>query len=202
MIAVERQEALFGLLEQNIALNQLGAQVRALRMDIRALLSQDTPLEASPSASHGKFELRAHSADLVLCNPPYFKKGDRRPSANPERAAARHELHGGLGDFVDAARYILKQRGRLKIILPPIRLAELLECVAGTDLAMESMRFFHSRADSDAYLVESVLRRGGSPDMRVRPPLYIYQSADDYSEEVGQRIDGAAAPASPNSPCQ
>ena len=188
VVAVERQEALFGLLEQNIEQNQLQQQVRALRLDIRDI-----------RADSGR-GLPAHSADLVLCNPPYFKKGERRPSANPERAAARHELHGGLGDFVDAARYILKQRGRLKIILPPIRLAELLSCIEGTDLAMETMRFFHSRADSDAYLVESVLRRGGAPDMRVRAPLFIYQNADDYSDEVRRRVDGAAALAEPMEP--
>lgn len=194
VVAVERQEALFGLLEQNIEANRLQQQVRALRLDIRDIRAPNR-VDSAPG-------LAAHSADLVLCNPPYFKKGDRRPSANPERAAARHELHGGLGDFVDAARYILKQRGRLKIILPPIRLPELLGCIEGTDLAMETMRFFHSRADSDAYLVESVLRRGGAPDMRVRAPLFIYQNADDYSEEVRRRVDGAAALAEPMEPQQ
>lgn len=184
VVAIERQQALFGLLEQNISLNGLEKRVRARQIDIREIRTGgecNQPL--------------AHSADLVLCNPPYFKKGARRPSQNPERAAARHELHGGLGDFVDAARYILKQRGRLKIILPPIRLADLFGCLNGADLAVETIRFFHSRADDDAYLVESVLRRGGAPDMRVRAPLYIYQNADDYTDEVRRRVDGAAVPA-------
>lgn len=186
VVALERQEALFGLLKRNIAVNQLADQVRGVRVDIREI--------PAGGAANDKLGISPHSADLVLCNPPYFKKGARRPSQNPERAAARHELHGGLGDFVGAARYILTQRGRLKIILPPIRLAELLSCAAGTDLAVETLRFFHSRADTAAYLVECVLRRGGSPDMQVRPPLYIYQIADDYSDEVRRRVDGAAMP--------
>jgi tRNA1Val (adenine37-N6)-methyltransferase len=186
VIAVERQEALFGLLEQNIEVNQLGERVQALKADIR---------EFAGGSSGPQRVLAAHSVDLVLCNPPYFRAGERRPSANAERAAARHELHGGLADFVDAARYVLKQRGRLKIILPPIRMADLLQSIESTDLDVESLRFFHSRADADAYLVESVLRRGGSPDLKVRPPLYIYKNADDYSDEVQRRVDAAASPA-------
>lgn len=175
VLAVERQPSLFALLERNIAANDLQARVEALCADIREF----------------RDALAAHSANLVVCNPPYFRKGERRPSAHPQRAAARHELHGGLGDFVDAARYVLAQRGRLKIILPPIRLADLMDAVDQTDLAFESMRFFHSRADTDAYLVESVLRRGGAPDLKVRPPLYIYRNAEDYSEEVARRVTEA-----------
>lgn len=175
VVAVERQDSLFGLLEQNISLNELSERVDAVHGDLREFRDL----------------LEPHSADLVCSNPPYFRKGERRPSNHAERAAARHELHGELSDFVDAARYVLRQRGRLKIILPPIRLADLMHAADGTDLTFESMRFFHSREDTDAYLVESVLRRGGAPDLKVRPPLYIYRNADDYTEEVERRIEQA-----------
>ncbi len=173
VLGVERQTSLFDLLHRNIELNDLDERVSAVQADVREY----------------REHLEPHSAELVVCNPPYFRKGARRPSANAQRAAARHELHGGLADFVDAACYVLEQRGRLKIILPPIRLADLIAAADATDLAFESMRFFHSRADTDAYLVESVLRRGGAPDLKVRPPLYIYKNAEDYTDEVQRRID-------------
>lgn len=180
VLAVERQDALFGLLERNIALNELEDRVEASHVDLRDFRDALTP----------------HSADLVVCNPPYFRKGERRPSSHPERAAARHELHGGLSDFVAAAGYVLEQRGRLKLILPPIRLPDLFAAIEPTDFAFESMRFFHSRADTSAYLVESVLRRGGAPDIDVRAPLYIYRDAKDYTDEVEQRIARAPRPPS------
>jgi tRNA1Val (adenine37-N6)-methyltransferase len=179
VIAVERQESLFELLEQNVADNDLAGQIDPVRGDVREF----------------RDILEPHSADLVVCNPPYFRQGERRPSSHAERAAARHELNGELADFVNAARYVLDQRGRLKVILPPLRLADLIAAADQTDLRFESMRFFHSRADTSAYLVESVLRRGGAPDLEVRPPLYIYQNADDYTEEVQQRIEQAPGPA-------
>ena len=60
-VAVERHEGLLDLLAQNVARNDLSARVTILGADLRTL-------KPSP---------HAHAADLVLCNPPYFK-----PSAN------------------------------------------------------------------------------------------------------------------------
>jgi tRNA1Val (adenine37-N6)-methyltransferase len=172
VVAVERQPSLVDLLEANIERNDLAERVEAIEGDVRDFREL----------------LEPHWADLVVCNPPYYRRGERRPSQKPQRAAAHHELHGTLDDFVDAARYALDQRGRLKIIIPPLRLADLMATTAQGDLTVESLRFFHSRVDTDAYLVEALLRRGGSPDVRVRPPLYIYKNADDYSDEVARRI--------------
>ncbi|MGM0557212.1 MAG: tRNA1(Val) (adenine(37)-N6)-methyltransferase [Myxococcota bacterium] len=178
VVCVERQPQLAELLRINVARNQLEGRVEAVEVDLREFREQ----------------LDAHSADLVVCNPPYYRKGQRRPSQNPERASAHHELHGTIADFVRAAAYILRQRGWLKIILPPVRSPDLLHAVRDTDLSLHSMRYYHSRADEDAYLLETVFRRGGAPDVRVRPPLYIYRNADDYSDEVRSRVAHAAQP--------
>lgn len=178
ILCVERQPQLAALLRENIERNELGGRVEAIEADLRAFRAQ----------------LDAHCANLVVCNPPYYREGQRRPSENSERASAHHELHGTLADFVRAATYVLDQRGWLKVIIPPIRLSDLFVALDETDLSLHSMRFFHSNAADDAYLVEAVARRGGSPDVRVRPPLYIYRDADDYSDEVQSRIERAARP--------
>lgn len=178
VICVERQPQLAELLRQNIEYNALDDRVEARQVDLREFRDQ----------------LDAHSADLVVCNPPYYRRGQRRPSTHAERAAAHHELHGTLADFINAAAYVLEQRGWLKVIIPPIRMSDLIEASGSTDLSLHTMRFFHSRATEDAYLLEVVLRRGGSPDVRVRPPLYIYRNEEDYSKEVQSRIDRAARP--------
>lgn len=175
VVAVERQDSLFELLRANIEENDLGDRVTALRGDVREIEEL----------------LSSHTADLVLCNPPYYREGQRRVSEDGERAAARNELAGTLADFVDAAQYVLDQRGRLKLIIPPIRIRDLYRAVEGTDLSFESVRFFHSRDDEDAYLGEYVLRRGGAPDVRVRSPLIVYDGEGSYAPEVRARIDSA-----------
>jgi tRNA1Val (adenine37-N6)-methyltransferase len=172
---VERQPALFALIERNIEHNGLGERVGALHTDVR-----------------DRTELRAHSADLVVCNPPYHKEGTKRPSHSAERAAAMIELNGELGDFVRAACYVLKPRARLKLVVPPDRLPDLHRIVPETDFSFETMRFFHPSPGDDAYLVELVLRRSGRALPKVLSPLFIRDEEGTYTPEVQQRIASVA----------
>jgi tRNA1Val (adenine37-N6)-methyltransferase len=177
--AVERHEGLLALLRDNIAANDMASRVEALHADVR---------EARAS-------LPAHVAELVLCNPPYFVAGSHLTSQHDERASARHELNGDLGDFVAAAFHVLRPAGYLKIILPPNRLAALMESprVRG-DLQIVSLRFVHDSLDKEAYLVECVMRRGGQAVLAIRPPLVIHEADGSYTEEAHARIHGAAVP--------
>lgn len=180
IVAVERRSSLFELLTRNIAHNGMdeGDRVSARRADLR---------------DHREL-FEPHSADLVLTNPPYYPEGDRRPPTDDEKADARHERHGSLEDFIDAAAYVLDQRGYLKLVLPPLRLDDLFVALRGTDLSVDSLRFYHSRADEDAYLFECVARRGGASDMAIRPPLIVYEESGespgrDYGPEVRRRLN-------------
>lgn len=176
VVAVERQDSLYELLVRNIEENGLGDRVEPMHADLRDFRELFDP----------------HSAELVLCNPPYYRHGERRMSEDAERAAARHEVEGTLADFVRAAQYVLDQRGYLKVIIPPLRLGDLYAAAEETDLSFEAIRFFHSREGEDAYLVEALLRRGGAADVRIRSPLFVYAGDGEYGPEVQSRIDGAA----------
>lgn len=172
VVAVERQESLLELLQRNVEENEL-TNVEIVAGDLRDHRELLTP----------------HSADLVLANPPYYPTGRRRPSPVRERAEARHELHGDLGDFVEASAYVLDQRGTLQMFTPPIRMMDAMGAAESTDLSPVEMRFYHAHRSDDAYLIQYRWRRGGAPDFRIRPPLYIYQSEGVYSPEVAGRID-------------
>ena len=65
---------------------------------------------------------------------------------------------------------------------------ESLQAAKTTDLREESLRFYHTNRDEDAYLVQYRWRRGRAPDFAIRPPLYIYQADRVYSREVADRI--------------
>ncbi|MBA2662021.1 MAG: methyltransferase [Bradymonadaceae bacterium] len=177
IVAVDRQSALLALLEQSIALNAL-TNIDVLQADIRDFRTGLAP----------------HSASLVVCNPPYFRPGNQRTSESLERAEARHELHGGLADFIAAARYVLEPGGHLKMITPPTRLGEVYAAIDATDLRLKSLRFFHATAQREAYLVEYVLRRGAVADFVVLPPLVISDSEGVYTAEVAARLVKRVAP--------
>lgn len=178
VLFLELQQPLHGLLRMNIEDNNLEQQCTAVKGDVRQHQLLLTP----------------HSADLVVMNPPYYRIGQGHVSPDRERAAAHQELNGTLRDFIAAARYVLKPRAYLKLVLPPLRLTDLVLEVQKTDFAAESVRFVHAEADRDAYLMEWVFRRGGARRMVVRPPLVLNQPEGGFTREVRNRFAGAALP--------
>jgi tRNA1(Val) A37 N6-methylase TrmN6 len=74
------------------------------------------------------------------------------------------------------------------MITPPLRMMEVLTAAESTDLKPSEVRFFHSHAEADAYLMQYRWRRGSAADFAVRPPLYVYESERVYSREVAKRL--------------
>ncbi|WP_085440564.1 tRNA1(Val) (adenine(37)-N6)-methyltransferase [Magnetofaba australis] len=109
--ALEIQSALAALARQRVQAAALAPRLRIVSGDVRRL-----PPEMTPGAYDG-----------VLLNPPYFAAQAARPCADPTRDAARRELHGDLGDFLAAARTLLKADGAGCIIIRWERRAELLD---------------------------------------------------------------------------
>jgi len=113
------------------------------------------------------------SFDAVVSNPPFRQLGRGRIAPDGERAAARHELHGGLVDFVAAARYLLKQRGRCYLVYLPERLAELLALLREARLEPKRLRCVHGHAGAQASMVLVEARCNGRPGLTVEKPLYV-----------------------------
>lgn len=131
------------------------------------------------------------SCDVVLCNPPYRSAGQGRQAPDSQRAAARHELAGGLEDFLLAAAYLLRNGGRLYLIHLAERLSDLLCGLRERNLEAKRMRMVHSRPGEKARLVLLEGRRCGRAGITVEPPLYVY-AGDGYAEEVMRFYGGAA----------
>ncbi len=104
LVGVERQALSFELLQCNVARNALGDRVQIVQGDLR----DPALLDALP---HRPF-------DLVTGTPPYFPPGTAVPSPDPQRAAARIELHGGVEDYVRSAARVLAPTGRLVLCVP------------------------------------------------------------------------------------
>ncbi len=94
---VEAQEASFALARRNVDENGLGARITLAHGDLR---------EVTRGWPHGP-----HS--LVTGTPPYLPQGTALASPNPQRAAARLELRGGVEDYLAAAARVLAPGGRV-----------------------------------------------------------------------------------------
>jgi tRNA1Val (adenine37-N6)-methyltransferase len=93
---IEAQEISFALARRNVAENGVGARVEVALGDLRDLARP----EAYPPC------------DLVTGTPPYLPLGTALLSPDPQRAAARIELRGGVEDYLLAASRVVAPDGR------------------------------------------------------------------------------------------
>lgn len=166
IVGIEIQTAAAERARCSVALNGLADRVDIVQGDIR-LIRQLLPPQ---------------SFAAVLANPPYRKPGAGRVSPRVERGSARHELHGGLVDFVEAARFLLPTGGRFYLVYLPERLAELLALLQQRGLEPKRLRCVYSRPGDEACLVLVEARRGGGAGLLVEPALYIYEGSQFTSE--------------------
>lgn len=177
MLGIECQPSLVQRARRNVSENGFADSVEIVRGDVR---------EIGQTAERGSF-------DVAVCNPPYRPVGSGRNSPNDERRIARHEVHGGLGDFLSAAEYLLRSKGRVAVIYLAARAVELCVGLRAARLEPKRVRLVHSFVDADAslVLVEAVkLGRGG---LQVLPPLIVFRAGKEYSEEAAAIISGTGS---------
>lgn len=96
LFGIEAQAISAALCRRNIAENGVDHRVTLAEGDLRALCQR----EAYPPC------------DLVTGTPPYLPQGTALLSPDPQRAAARIELRGGVEDYLAAAARVLAPGGR------------------------------------------------------------------------------------------
>lgn len=122
--------------------------------------------------------------DRVIANPPYRSLFSGRINPSASLAQARHELTGGLTDFIQAAAYLLKNRGRFALIHLPERLADILQELRKTDLEPKRLRFVHPMPGRPPKMVLVEAVKSARPGLAVQPPLIIHEQPGQYCREI------------------
>lgn len=105
-------------------------------VDVRPEWVQMARMSAAESGlSNVRFEhcdARVHpgSAELVVCNPPYFQAGRGKRPRDLLKAHARHELAGTLAELIAAAA---RMAPRICLVLPRTRAREASKLLAAQD---------------------------------------------------------------------
>ena len=129
-------------------------------------------------------DLAAGGFDAAACNPPYRPPRSGRVNPDRERLLARHEVEGGLADFVRAGAYLLRHRGRMCLVYPSERAVELFSVMRQHGLEPRRARFVHSFAGAAATLILAEGVKGARTSLTVLPPLVIYRREDEYTDEM------------------
>jgi tRNA1Val (adenine37-N6)-methyltransferase len=170
IFGIEVQAALARLAAENIEANRMADRVTIFAADMKSL----------------RPEMTGGPVDLVVVNPPFYKTGTGRVNPNVQRAAARHELRATLSDVTAAASRMLGGGGRFLAIYTAGRLCDMIAELRAAGIEPKRLRMIQSADHVAAGLVLVDGMKGGSPGVKIPPPLIIYDSRGQYTEEVSR----------------
>ena len=172
---VEKDPAVARLAQENIGLNGLAGRVEAIAAD------------ALDAADRRRAGIAEASADVVICNPPFYSAASVRISPDARRAAAHvvnDEACGGLVEpWLRCFAALTRPSGRMVLIHRVEALGDILRACEGRfgDLAV---RPIHPRADAPALrlLVSGI--KGSRAPLRLLPGFVLHQQNGDFSLEA------------------
>lgn len=167
IIGIEIQEEAVELAKKNIELNELSDQIEIVHQDIQDYVKD------------------AKKAKLIVCNPPFFKVGEKSNlNDNEYLQIARHEIKINLEGIIKSAATILDNKGRFAMVHRPDRMIEIIECMKKYDIEPKRIRFVYPKVgkDSHIFLIEGMYK--GQKGMTIEAPLYAHEDDGCYSQEV------------------
>ena len=165
---VELQADMVDRSMRSMRLNGLNKRIRIIQADLRETKSL----------------LPVTSAQLVVCNPPFWKKGEGQISSHSGEAVARHELEAEFSDICMAAARLLKDGGHFCVIHRAERTAEVIATMTASRLQVSRIRAVHSFSGENAALVLVEGKKNGRGGVKILPPLVIYKEPGVYSQEL------------------
>lgn len=167
---IEIQASMVDRARRSIVLNGMEERIKVIHADIREV--QNT--------------LPGGIAELVLSNPPFWRKGEGKLSANSEEAIARHEINLTLEELVQKGAYLLRQGGKMAVIHRADRLEEAMDIFRRHKTPVRKLRMVHSFINKEARLVLIEAEKNRPGPIKVLPPLVIYDKVGEYGAELQQ----------------
>ena len=165
---IEIQEELAEMAVRSVQLNNLTEVIKIIKGDFRGI--------------HKK--LGGGIFNLVTGNPPYWSPGEGEVSPVESRAVSRHEITGSIEDVVECAGKLLNYQGRFALIYPVDKMLLLFELLRRFHLEPRKIRFIHSFRERPARLLLLEARKSAPAELKVMPPLIIYEKPGQYSPEI------------------
>lgn len=173
---VELQPQIADMAQRTVLLNQLTDRYTVINADIADIYDY----------------LPKDSADIVLCNPPYFPVTEQsQKNPNQALALARHEIATDLASVLQQMSGLLKMNGHGYLVHRPDRLTEILTLCQANRLAPKRLRFIHPKPQRDANILLLELIKDGKPGgLKVIPPLIVSDDHNNYTPAVQELLYG------------
>ena len=161
---LEVQPELCAVARRSVSLNGLKERIDIICGDIKAAKS-----------------LLGTGLDVVITNPPYEKADSGKPHASEYVGIAKRELLCTLEDVAASAAAVLRTGGRLYMIYPTGRFAELMAALSRHRLEPKVVQLVAARADKPPGFALVEARKGARPGMRFLSQLAIYEADGTYT---------------------
>ena len=147
---IEIQPALASLSKETLTLNGLN--------DIFNVIN--VPLQSLGGEYNGKYS-------LILCNPPYKKKGSGEVNGNEDIAMCRHEITITQEEIVEVASKKLKHGGRFCICQRIERFTDLIVSLRQNGLEPKQIQFVSTAPTKAPYLFMVNAVKGVKPQLKI-----------------------------------
>lgn len=168
--ALEKQKMMCDLARKNAEHNNLSGRIEVVEGDI-----------ADADKLLGK-----ESVNVVVCNPPYFKKGSGAEREREEIALSRHESSCDLKGIIESAARILKYGGAFYMVHKVDRMAEAIGYMQAASLEVKNVTLVYPKKDKAADVFISEARKKGSGGMKLNS-LIVYND-DGTMTEAAKRL--------------
>ncbi|AKG36908.1 tRNA1(Val) (adenine(37)-N6)-methyltransferase [Paenibacillus durus] len=165
---IEIQPRLADMARRSVAMNALQEKITIHEGDLRKL---------HLTAGYGVY-------DAVTVNPPYMPLNGSDLKLNTHQAMARHEIGCTLEEVIQACVRLVRTGGKVSMVHRPQRLADIISLMRQNRLEPKSIRFVHPRAHLEANMVLIEAARDGKPEVRIQPPLIVYNEDNEYCPEI------------------
>lgn len=172
---IEIQPRLADMARRSVLLNGLNDKINIIENDLR------------------EWKPEGELYDAVTVNPPYLPLQSGDYKENHHQAMARHEIGCKLEDVISACARSVRIGGRVSMVHRPSRLVDIIDLMRRYRLEPKRIRFVHPRRGAEANMVLIEGTRDGKPEVRLLPPLIVYEEDGEYTPELLAVFYGEAA---------
>lgn len=176
ILGVEIQNSLANMAQQTMRENNL-KNVEIIQADVREM----------DATYHNYFE-------LVISNPPYFKRNAGIENVDEMERVARHEVMLNVSELMDKAYKMMRPKGVFCCIYPISRLQDVLLEADRLKLRPRRLRMIHAYVSKPARAFLFQASKDAGQTLTVESPLILHHSDGRYTEELqaimrGDRVD-------------
>lgn len=165
---IEIQEEVAEMAARSVSMNNLKERIEILNIDMKDVENH----------------IRNNSIDAVVTNPPYVESNGGIVNPEDKKALSRHEISCSLEDVIRTSSRLLKHHGRFYMVHRPYRMADIIELMRKYKLEPKRMRLVYPRQATSPNMILIKGVKGGNPEMKIDPPLYVYRDMESYTDEI------------------